>query len=300
MRRGLVLAVAAVLAAVPLALAAGETDRVQVGGPGRALTRGFSPATFVEVSAPSDYARVDFDGDGGTWKGPAYRAEGKQDLGGDAKVEWEVVFDREPTSAEAAARAHLGHGWTSVDSGPLAVPHLIGGRSVGRLSAFYVITRGPADSAQHEATLGIPLSRGVFAVARFSFLDPSSDSAGGGYGAYVVDGSTLASTWNRQQAALALRRVAVDGSLPPALVTTVRSGRVVGGAVRDRFAQPVAGARVTLERRAGPGWRRVGTTRTSLSGAYSVRARLRGTYRVTAVLGGFAARSGAVRVGVRR
>ena len=281
MRKALLAAVGVTLLAAPLALAA-IVDRVEVGVSGRNATRGFSAALYVDVTAPSAYGTRGccYDGDSGEWLGPKYTASGKPDFGGDSKIDWSVGFDRKTSSAEAAARASLTFkDWPDAASGALAVPHFVGGRQVGAIPGFYVIVVSPQGAA-HEAALGVPLTRGLYATPGFSLLKPLSDSIPP-YGQYQVNG-TLASVWNEQQAELAVRAVRIEGSLPPARVTARRSGARIVGAVSDGYAQPVAGARV----RCG----KVGT-KSRASGTYSLAAGRRKSCRVVATLGGFSATS---------
>ena len=62
------------------------------------------------------------------------------------------------------------------------------------------------------------------------------------------------------------------------------------GKVVDRFLDAVLGARVALERSSGGGWTRV-SAEADPRGFYSLRAKRRGTYRVTARMAGFTAMS---------
>ena len=57
------------------------------------------------------------------------------------------------------------------------------------------------------------------------------------------------------------------------------------------------GAPVSLERRSGGAWVRVAGTKTNGRGFYTVRARGRGTYRVTVRVSGFTAMSKTLRAG---
>jgi hypothetical protein len=80
---------------------------------------------------------------------------------------------------------------------------------------------------------------------------------------------------------------------------SVERGRFVRGKVVDRFLDAVLGARVSLERRAGGSWTRVASAKTDRRGFYTLRAKRRGTYRVTARLAGFTATSREIRAGRR-
>jgi hypothetical protein len=77
----------------------------------------------------------------------------------------------------------------------------------------------------------------------------------------------------------------------------VGRGRFVRGKVVDRFLDAVLGARVSLERGSGGGWTKVSGGKTDQRGFYSLRAKRRGTYRVTARLAGFTAMSREIRAG---
>jgi hypothetical protein len=77
----------------------------------------------------------------------------------------------------------------------------------------------------------------------------------------------------------------------------VERGRFVRGKVVDRFLDSVLGARVSLERLAGGSWTRVSSGKTDQRGFYTLRAKKRGTYRVTARLAGFTVMSREIRAG---
>jgi hypothetical protein len=110
---------------------------------------------------------------------------------------------------------------------------------------------------------------------------------------------TVGSTWNRGQILLALAGISLQGNLPPKTVAARphQKGRLVQGKVVDRFLDAVLGAQVSLERLSGGSWMRVAGTKTSQRGFYSVRARKRGTYRVTVKMAGFTAMSREIRAG---
>jgi hypothetical protein len=280
MRKSLLAVAGVTLLAVPLAFAA-VVDRVQVGVSGRNATRGFSAALYVDVTAPAAYGTRGccYDGDSGEWRGPRYTASGKPDFGGDSTIDWGVGFDRKNASAEAAARASLTFKtWADTASGPIAVPHVVAGRDVGTIPAFYVIVVSPQGAAR-EAAMGVPLTKGLYATPGFGLLKPLSDSIPP-YGQYQVNGM-LVSAWNEQQAQLAVHAVRVDGSLPPARVSARRSGGKILGAVKDGYGHPVAGARVRCGQAA---------SRTRGPGTYALSARGK-SCRVVATLGGFSASS---------
>jgi hypothetical protein len=139
--------------------------------------------------------------------------------------------------------------------------------------------------------LAFPLDTNLHAVIRFESLSPPDDT-------YIVDGSSAASSWNRGQVLVALNGAQLQGNLPPKIVAarSVQRGRKVRGKVVDRFLDAVIGARVSLERNAG-GWTKVSGGKTSKRGFYTLRAKRRGTYRVTVRLAGFTATSREIRAG---
>jgi hypothetical protein len=107
------------------------------------------------------------------------------------------------------------------------------------------------------------------------------------------------SSWNRGQVLVALAGAQLQGNLPPKIVAarSVERGRRVRGKVVDRFLDAVLGARVSLQKSSGGGWTTVSSGKTNQRGFYSLRAKRRGTYRVTARLAGFAATSRTIRAG---
>ena len=145
-------------------------------------------------------------------------------------------------------------------------------------------------SAPAELVLAFPLSRELHAYVRFLLTRPESND-------FDVNGTILASSWNRGQALVAMSRVKLEGNLPPSLVSIRqrRGGRVVSGFALDFLRHAVVRIPVTLERRAGSGWRPVATARTTRLGGYTFRVSP-GTYRVRASLSRrFSATSAAVR-----
>jgi hypothetical protein len=140
--------------------------------------------------------------------------------------------------------------------------------------------------------VAFPLGVNLHAVVRFEAPEPASD-------VFLVNGSVAASTWNRGQVLLALSGVRLQGNLPPKTVEArpYNRGRLVKGKVVDRFLDAVLGAQVSLERRSGGGWTKVAGTRTNQLGRYTVRAKRRGTYRVTVRMAGFTAMSREIRAG---
>jgi hypothetical protein len=285
--RGLlrVIGIATLVATLGVAVAAAqETDRVRVGGSN--VTRGFSTALVVTVTTLPDFRRTGFDGNSGGWEGPVCDFAPNPRLSGPISLTWGVGFDGDVRSAEEAARENLTFEWTTIESGPAEVTHLVGGREVGTIPGFFVLTDAQSQVGYHESGLGFPLGRGVYAAVEFW-------SRGNGLEC-TVRGTPVA-TWHRDTARAATRQVRLEGNLPPARVTArARSGRV-SGAVTDSFGHPEAGIAVRLEKRAGRRWRTVRSGRTTSTGAYSLRTRGSASYRVTATLAGVSARSAPVR-----
>ena len=290
MRRALIVFVVAG-AFVGVAYAQAE-ERVSVGtvlrGVNKAAGKGYSRTLFIVVRSPAEYSRSPGgDADSGEWTGPRYQATANPSLGGNASIDWHVAFefDTGPDN-RAAVQQNLVHDWPVIEGGGTVVPHVIGGRSLGAIGASWLLTRSPfsgADDARYEGALAIQICGG-FAVPGFSTLQPSSDDAGGSIGAgrYVING-TAPTAWNRQKVMESMNAVRIEGPLPVARLTARATGRHVTGTARDCHSHPSIGTPVTLQRRTGRGWRRVGSTRVAANGAFSLRARSAGTYRVVAL-----------------
>jgi hypothetical protein len=285
--RGLlrVIGAAILIAAIGGAVAAAqETDRVRVGGSN--TTRGFSTALAVTVTTLPDFRRTGFDGNSGGWEGPVCDFAPNPGLSGPISLTWGVGFDDDVRSAEEAARENLTFEWTTIESGPAAVTHLVGSREVGTIPGFFVLTDAQSQVGYHESGLGFPLGRGVYAAVEFW-------SRGNGLEC-TVRGMPVA-TWHRDTARAATRQVRLEGNLPPARVTARARSRRVSGSVTDAFGHPDAGIPVRLEKRVGRRWRAVRSGRTAASGTYSLRTTGAGTYRVVATLAAVSVRSRPVR-----
>jgi len=125
------------LAGVSVALAAASSvGKKTLGG------RGFATDVTVSFTAPAAYAAPG--GGYESWVGPLYTnlATGSSDL------ESHLAFDVHPAfsvrSAEEAAREKIGTDiggipTREVTSGPIDVPHVIGGRKVGSVKGFFLI-----------------------------------------------------------------------------------------------------------------------------------------------------------------
>jgi hypothetical protein len=286
--RGLLrlIGVAAILATLGAAVAsAQEVDRVPVGGSN--TTRGFSRALFVTVTTLPEFRRTGFDGNSGGWEGPVCDFAPNPGLSGPISLTWSVGFKDEVSSAEAAARSQLTFEWTTIDSGPVAIRHLVGGREVGTIPGFYVVTDARSQTGYHESALGFSLGRGVYAAVAFWSRGNALEC--------TVQGMPVAS-WHRQTARSALQQVRLEGNLPPSRVTARARGRAITGSVADSFGHRSAGVAVRLERRTGTRWSSVRSGRTTSIGSYSLRARGPGLHRVAATFAGVSARSAALRV----
>jgi hypothetical protein len=233
---------------------------------------------FIVVGSPDAYSRAAATGPRGSWIGPEYRPQGAPNPWGNAAIDWEVGFDGRQMDTERIALANLTQDWQEDQRAGASIPHLVGGRVVGDIPGFFVL-QVQRQSAPSELVLAFRLSRDLHAFVRFLLTRPESNN-------YYVNGSILASSWNRGQALVAMSRVKLEGNLPPALVSIRprKGGRVVGGFVLDFLRHAVVGIPVTLERRTGRGWRRIATVRTSRIGGYSFKV-APGTYRARATLG---------------
>ena len=201
----------------------------------------------------------------GIWNGPQYRLNKPGAVAKPTAIKWWVKTDHVSTAPDAAARAFtIDPGvFTQVQaSGPVEIPHIVGGNQVGTLAGYSALVQSsqPTLNAQYQGVLAFPIgvpapisksaSRSQnYVVIRFLVREPASDR-------YVVgDAATPGPAWNVEQIKAALASVQMVGSLPPAQFTsTVRRvsssccRAVVRGAITDSFGHPVAGARVRLLR----------------------------------------------------
>jgi hypothetical protein len=249
---------------------------------------------FVVVGSPDAYSRAAASGSRGSWIGPGYRPQGAPNPWGNATIDWEVAFDGRQMDTERIALANLTQDWQEDQRAGASIPHIVGGRVVGDIPGVFVL-QVQRQSAPSELVLAFRLSRDLHAFVRFLLTRPESNS-------FYVNGSILASSWNRGQALVAMSRVKLEGNLPPELVSIRprRGGRVLGGFALDFNRHAVVGIPVTLERRTGRGWRRIASVRTSRLGGYSFKV-APGTYRARATLATrFSATSRATRVRGRR
>lgn len=296
MRRGaalvLIVGAAAVLAAAQLA-GARSVERIRLSDATR-TQHGLPPGLVVELASPVDYNRSVAEPNGGSWRGPVYTARdgSSSDF---SSINWTVTFDERQAEAEAIAAAYLRRGWGRDQRGGLSILRVVGGRVLGTILGYYHLHTPGRGDARFEAVLAFPLETRLHAVVRLELLTPPSDE-------FVVRNIVSGSTWNRGQALLALSGIRLHGNLPPKIVSAraFDRGKVIRGRVIDRFLDPVIGAAIRLERRAGSRWIRAAHGRTSSRGSYSFQPARRGTYRVTANLAGFRAESRAFRAGGRR
>jgi hypothetical protein len=251
---------------------------------------------LVELASPAEYERQTASAESGRWVGPRWEETGHPENAGRASLDWTVSFDQRQGEAEAVAQASVSHtDWARDQRGGLSVPHVVGNRNVGTVLGYYVMVSPAATSdARFEGVLAFPLDTNLHAVVRFEALEPAANS-------FIVKGTVAGKAWNRGQLLLALSGVRLQGNLPPKIVAarSVERGRFVRGKVVDRFLDAVVGARASLERSSGGGWTKVAGGKTDRRGFYALRAKRRGTYRVTARLAGFTATSREIRAGRR-
>jgi hypothetical protein len=267
-------------------LAPGQAiERVRVERPAAALPSGL----YVVVGSPDEYSRASLRATSGSWAGPAYWRPDNPGARSSATIDWEVGYDERPLATERIALANLTRDWTEDQRADVSVNHVVGRRVVGTIPGFFVL-QVQRRSAPSELVVAFPVAPRLHAFVRFLLLRPESDD-------YYVKGSILASSWNRGQALLAMSRVRFEGNLPPSIVSIrARRKRVVAGFVVDFHRHAVVGIRVTLERRARRGWRRIANRKATALGGYRFKVKP-GSYRVRATLAGrFSATSRAVRV----
>ncbi len=288
MRWAALLTVAAgVVAALSVAqLAPGQSiERVRVDRPSAGL-----PANLnLLIGSPDEYSRQSARGTSGTWIGPAYWLPANPAIRNNASMDWEVGYDERAMSTERVALANMTKDWTEDQRAGVSLDHLVGGRVVGTIPGFFVL-QVERRSSPSELVVAFPLSEKLHVFVRFVLPRPETDD-------YFVKGSTLASSWNRGQALLAMSRVRLEGNMPPSVVTIrQRRKRVLVGFAVDFYRHAVVGIPVTLQRKAGSRWVRIRGARTTRLGGFSFKVGKPGSYRVSAVLDGrFRATSRALR-----
>jgi hypothetical protein len=289
---GLITGLAALAACSQIA-GAQAVERIRISDPARQAHQ-LPPALLVELASPGDYNRQSVSGDAGRWAGPRYEERGNPGNAGLASLDWRVSFDQRQGDAEAVSAANVVHSdWARDQRGGLSVPHVVDNRHLGTILGYYVmVSPSSANDARFEGVLAFPLDANLHAVVRFEALEPPTDS-------FVVKGAVAGKSWNRGQVLLALAGVSLQGNLPPKIVAAraQERGRFVRGKVVDRFLDAVLGARVALERSSGGSWTKVSGGKTDQRGFYALRAKRRGTYRVTVRFAGFTATSREIRAG---
>jgi hypothetical protein len=286
--RGVTVALVVVLTTA--AAAAAVVDRIQVGVPGVAATRGFAPSLAISLTAPPSFVRgCCYDDASGAWAGPRYEATGNPSRGGPSRIEWVVSYERRAAAPLSIARRAAWRRGAEVASGRLRIPHIVAGRRVGFVPGVFLVEAEPPPSARHLAVVVVEFGRRLHGVTVYDLSAPASNSAGRD-GEFKVAGE-LGSRWNRGQALAVVRRVAIVGDLPPRRVSVSVTGADVKGTVRDDFRHPVSEAPIRLMRRVGATWRVAGKATTSTSGRYHFRMPTRGRHRVVASLAGSSASS---------
>jgi hypothetical protein len=254
----------------------------------RPETAAFPPGVFLTLVSPPQYVAQS----PGRWVGPEYWASGDSTRRGNAVIDWTVSFRDRSVEPDSAAAAATPRGWREQERAGISIPHVHGRNVLGTLPSYFVLKNS---EAMHDAALAIPLSATAIAIIKFTFAAPAANTVPGS-GDNLVLGSFLASSWNRGQAFVALSGVQLEGNLPPSVVSIRhdRRKRALRGKVVDSFKHPLVGVPVGLERRAGSGWRRAGSTRTSAQGTFSFGASGAGRYRATVTVAGTTIRSGSV------
>lgn len=268
--RRVVLVFAALSLAAPVALAA-DTDRVAL-----------APRLASTITTIPQYERAGFDGDSGSWRGPMCVPRARLDLAAPLSLSWGMGVYRAPSAVAAGEQART-FDWKVVEATTIRLPHVVGARSVGTIPAAFVLTEAGGDTGYHEASIVFQLVGTRFAAAR-AWSRGNSQSC-------IVEGGGPVAAWHRRVARESLTTIRVEGNLPPARITARRVRRTARGSVTDVNGHPLVAARVALERRSGSRWRVVSRGATSATGAYSLRLRAAGLYRVAASSGGATVRS---------
>lgn len=264
-------------------------ERVVVAGPG--VTRAFPKGVAIELNAPPSYRSDTANGTSGTWLGPGYWASGNRKLGGHTSIQWSVSFVHGFKSPRQAAWAALKEGWPYLRKDPVGVPHIAGGRVIGTIFGYTVLTRGEgANDASYEGSMAFPLGRRAYVQLRFVLDQPPSDSAGSA-GTWLVNGQVSPSAWEHGQVFWAFSGARLAGRLPPKKVLVGVRDSIVHGRVHDYFKHPVPGARVTLQKHSRSGWVPVRSSKANRHGRFSLEATPKARYRVRATAAGRSAKS---------
>ncbi len=287
-RGGLTAFVAGAVCAVTATCASAATvDRVQVGVSGRNATHGLSPALYVDVPVVNDYTQSKFDGEQGDWQGPDYTATQKPGTGR-TDLSFRSDFENTVGSLDGMATHALVHkDWTQDQKQAVAVPRVLGGRTVGTVGGELAVYEEPiAGSARWESVLALPLCHAVFGAIDLYADAPPQDTSGTA-GQYEV-GTTPAKQWNHDHALAAAQGVELDGPLPGAHVTAHRAGKKVAGVVGDCGGR-LQNVPLTLQRKGTAGWVAVRRGVSGAGGKFVLATAAAGRYRVVAKLGPFAA-----------
>ena len=259
----MVIAIAAAVVASFAFAAAKGVGKKTLGG------RGWATNVTVAFTSPEGYS---INGSGyENWLGPKFTnsVTGNED---ESTLSFDVHSDYTTRSPERAARSKLGADMggiptKQVAAGPIDVPHVVGGRKVGVIKAFFLIRQVTKSHYEGWFEAGLAFSLGTGYPIPAADLDttaPDDDAT------KTIQGK-LPSEWNLQVIQQALHGIAVEGNLAPRKVTArVLAGKVTGQVV-DTVGHPVVGVRVVLERRTGSSWTRAATGTTTGTGRYAVR-----------------------------
>jgi hypothetical protein len=262
MRPAALLLVAGLTAVLGVAIASGSASGV---GKKRLSGRGFATSVTVAFTAPQGYT---IDGGGyENWDGPLFSSltTGSNDL--ESGLHFDVHPDFTTRSAQKAAQSKVGDDQGGLPSeqvaaGPIAIPHVVGGKKVGDIKGYYVIRQVTRDHYEgwYEAALGIPLATGYPVLAADVDTTAPADDAD-----KRIEG-TLPSAWNRRVVEEGIRGIAVEGNFAPKALVVSATGRRLGGRVRDSLGHPVVAAAVTLKH----GGKTCCRTVTSTAGTFSL------------------------------
>lgn len=262
-------------------------------------------STFAASSAPPVPVEVTLDAPpgfgescclaarSGSWLGPEYVGPQGQRTGVRARIDWSIAPSLHARAADAAARAALSKGWLIVEAGVTFVPHRIGSRTVGTITAPYLIAQRPG-TARYELSVAAPLHSAVFARVGLRISGTRAGTLAAA-STLAVEG-VQATDWNMEAVRAAIGSLALEGNLPPSTVTLRARRGSLSGALRDVNGHPLVAAMVSLHRKDGDRWRRVGGTRTTNRGTFVLPKRLvPGVYRASASIAGIEALSRTIR-----
>ena len=201
------------------------------------------------------------------WDG--YAPLGAPNPWGNATIDWEVGYDSRPLDTERVALANLTRDWQEDQRAGASIPHVVGGRVVGDIPGFFVL-QVERRSAPGELVVAFRLSRDLHAYVRFLLTKPESND-------FYVNGSIVASSWNRGQAFVAMSRVRLEGTCLRHSSRSVR-GAAAGSSPASRStscATPSSGSRSSSSGRAaaaGAASRRCARRGSAATGSGSRRA----------------------------